>query len=168
MSAAIGWNRRMHPSTNDRLPLLDPVSSLAPHSPRSPFKTYQGTAHAVPASAVAAHSARSRADAEQHGLLSILDFSRPTGCEVYSDACSLLQGFDAAPSHLYQGSGGRHVDAFFSAGVRERALLFLLALAVSAHELPILAMWWESLGTRRIGERSVFMTDFCFLVGQQS
>ena len=72
MSAAIGWSRRMHPSTNDRLPLLDPVSSLAPHSPRSPFKTYQGTAHAVPASAVAAHSARSRADAEQHGLLSIL------------------------------------------------------------------------------------------------
>ena len=71
MSAAIGWNRRMHPSTNDRLPLLGSVVGW-PHSPRSPFKTYQGTAHAVPASAVAAHSARSRADAEQHGLLSIL------------------------------------------------------------------------------------------------
>ena len=63
----------MHPSTNDRLPLLVQVSSLAPHSPRSSLKTYQGTAHAVSASAVAARSARSRADAEQHGLLSNFD-----------------------------------------------------------------------------------------------
>ena len=90
MSAAIGWNRRMHPSTNDRLPLLGSVVGW-PHSPRPPFKTYQGTAHAVSASAVAAHPARSRADAEQHGLLSILDLDfRSFGTLVWTPTSHLV------------------------------------------------------------------------------
>ena len=32
--------------------------------------------------------------------------------------------------------------------------------AVSAHELPILAMWWESLGTRRSAKGQSVVTDF--------
>ena len=88
MSAAIGWNRRMHPSTNDRLPLLGSAIGWPPFV-STPFKTYQGTAHAVPASAVAAHPERSRADAEQHGLLSILGsvevqlHARPFPCVLH-------------------------------------------------------------------------------------
>ena len=70
-SAANGWTRHGIQTTVVRYSALDVC--WTPTRLDSLFKTYQGTAHAVPASAVAAHPARSCADTEQHGLLSFLD-----------------------------------------------------------------------------------------------
>ena len=64
-------SRMFPPTTVVRYSALDVCWSPTRLDPL--FKTYQGTAHAVPASAEAAHPARGRADTEQHGLLSIFD-----------------------------------------------------------------------------------------------
>ncbi len=69
-------SRMFPPTTVVRYSVLDVCWSPTRLDPL--FKTYQGTAHAVPASAEAAHPARGRADTEQHGLLSIFDSRPPT------------------------------------------------------------------------------------------
>ena len=65
-------SRMFPPTTVVRYSVLDVCWTPTRLDPL--FKAYQGTAHAVPASAEAAHPARGRADTEQHGLLLIFDF----------------------------------------------------------------------------------------------
>ena len=153
-------NRHGDTPTNGR-PSLPGSGRLLDHSPRSPVQDvprYGARCHSV----CRGGAARSRTDSEQHGLPSI---SRPPTFHgtLVSAVPSIhpkrilvrifLSRLARPPlrRELRQSrQQARQVPLGPGASARPAfpqipSLPFLLALAVSPHELPILAMWWESL-----------------------